>query len=59
LPVRTGVVDVEAVLTAMTRDKKARDGRVPFVLAPRLGDFQVVYDVATADIRAALDEVAA
>ena len=56
LPVRDGAVDVEAVLAAMTRDKKARDGRVPFVLAPRLGEFRVVYDVAPADIRAALDE---
>ncbi len=59
LPVRTGTVDVEAVMAAMTRDKKARDGRVPFVLAPRLGEFRVVYDVAPADIRAALDEVTA
>jgi hypothetical protein len=32
---------------------------VPFVLAPRLGEFRVVYDVAPADIRAALDEVIA
>jgi 3-dehydroquinate synthase len=58
LPVRAPSVDVEAVLHAITHDKKARDGRVPFVLAPRLGDFRVVYDVPPAEVRAALDEVA-
>jgi 3-dehydroquinate synthase len=57
LPVRAGDIDVDATLTAMTHDKKARDGRVPFVLAPRLGDFRVVYDVPTAEIRAALREL--
>ena len=59
LPVHAGQIDVEAVLTAITHDKKARDGRVPFVLAPRLGDFQVVYDVPPVEIRAALRELAA
>jgi 3-dehydroquinate synthase len=56
LPVRAGPIDVEAVLAAMTRDKKARDGRVPFVLSPRLGDFRVVYDVPLAEVQAALHE---
>ena len=37
LPVRAPAVDVDAVLGAMAHDKKARDGRVPFVLSPRLG----------------------
>jgi 3-dehydroquinate synthase len=59
LPVRAGAVDVDAVLTAITHDKKARDGRVPFVLAPRLGDFRVVYDVPPADVRSALTELVA
>jgi len=59
LPVRSGAMDVDAVLTAITRDKKARDGRVPFVLAPRLGDFRVVYDVPPADVRSALTELVA
>ena len=58
LPVRAAGVDVEAVLTAITRDKKARDGRVPFVLSPRLGEFRVVYDVPPADVRAAIAELA-
>jgi 3-dehydroquinate synthase len=57
LPIRVGAIDVEAVLSAMSRDKKARDGRVPFVLAPRLGEFRVVYDVPVAEIRSALREV--
>ena len=56
LPVRAGSIDLEAVLAAMTRDKKARDGRVPFVLSPRLGEFRVVYDVPLAEVRAALHE---
>ena len=59
LPVRSGAMDVDAVLTAITRDKKARDGRVPFVLAPRLGDFRVVYDVPPADVRSALTQLVA
>jgi 3-dehydroquinate synthase len=58
LPVRAGPIDVDAVLTAITHDKKARDGRVPFVLAPRLGEFRVVYDVPPAQIRAALHDLA-
>ena len=41
----------------MTHDKKARDGRVPFVLAPDLGQFRVVYDVAPDAIRATLGEL--
>ena len=49
----------DAVLTAITHDKKARDGRVPFVLAPRLGDFRVVYDVPPAEVRAVLRDLAA
>ncbi|PYM35893.1 MAG: 3-dehydroquinate synthase [Candidatus Rokuibacteriota bacterium] len=41
------------------RDKKARDGRVPFVLAPRIGAFRLVFDVPAADIRAVLAGLAA
>jgi 3-dehydroquinate synthase len=57
LPVRAAQVDVQAVLTAITHDKKARDGRVPFVLTPRLGQFRVVYDVPPAEIRGAIQEL--
>jgi 3-dehydroquinate synthase len=59
LPVHAEQVDVDAVLTAITHDKKARDGRVPFVLVPRLGQFRVVYDVPPTEIRAALGELVA
>jgi 3-dehydroquinate synthase len=58
LPTRGARVDTEAVLAAITHDKKARDGRVPFVLAPSIGAFRVVYDVSPADVRAALASIA-
>ena len=58
LPVRASDVDVEAVLGATRRDKKSRDGRVPFVLAPQIGAYRVVYDVGIDDVRAALAELA-
>jgi 3-dehydroquinate synthase len=57
LPVRARQVDVAAALAANTHDKKARDGRVPFVLSPCLGQFRVVYDVPATEIRAAIQEV--
>jgi len=41
-------------VVAIRRDKKARDGRGPFVLAPTIGAFRVVYDVGAGDIRAVL-----
>jgi len=58
LPTHGARVDTEAVLAAITHDKKARDGRVPFVLAPSIGAFRVVYDVSPADVRAALASIA-
>ena len=57
LPIRAAAVDADAVVAAIAHDKKARDGRVPFVLAPAIGTFRVVYDVAPADVRAALASV--
>jgi len=54
LPIRAPVVEADAVLKAISHDKKARDGRVPFVLAPAIGSFRVVYDVSADDVRAAL-----
>ena len=54
---RIDAVDVEALLAAITRDKKARDGHVPFVLAPRIGAFRLVYDVSPDDIRAVMAEL--
>ena len=54
LPVRVPSIDVEPIMSAMVRDKKAKDGRVPFVLAPRIGAFQIVYDVPALEIRGAI-----
>jgi 3-dehydroquinate synthase len=45
LPVHGLGAEPDAVAQAMTRDKKARDGRLPFVLAPSIGSFRLVYDV--------------
>src|SRR5262249_14580416 len=57
LPIGGARVDVDAVLAAIAHDKKARDGRVPFVLAPSIGTFRVIYDVSPTDIRAALASI--
>jgi 3-dehydroquinate synthetase len=57
LPIRAEAVDVEAVLGAIRHDKKARNGRVPFVLSPALGTFRVVFDVSPDDVRAVVNEV--
>ncbi len=54
LPVTAEAIDTDAVVAAIGRDKKARDGRVPFVLSPRIGAFRLVFDVPAADIRAVL-----
>jgi len=54
LPVRDAAIDVEPVVAAISRDKKAKDGRVPFVLAPQIGTFRLVLDVPGADVRAAI-----
>jgi 3-dehydroquinate synthase len=58
LPVRAPSIDVEPILSAVARDKKAKDGRVPFVLAPRIGAFRIVYDIPTAEIRAVVASLA-
>src|SRR5213079_1147312 len=57
LPVRASAIDADRVLATITRDKKARDGRVPFVLAPRIGAFQLQYDVPWDLVRAVLGEL--
>jgi 3-dehydroquinate synthase len=57
LPTRTAGLDAALVLDAMTRDKKSRDGRVPFVLAPEIGRFKIVDGVSAADVERALAEI--
>jgi 3-dehydroquinate synthase len=57
LPVRVTTVNVEGVLQAIGHDKKARDGRVPFVLSPAIGRFQIVRDVKQEDVRAVVESL--
>jgi 3-dehydroquinate synthase len=57
LPVRASGIDADAVLAAIAHDKKARDGRVPFVLAPSIGAFTLVYEVGPDLVGAALDAI--
>ncbi len=59
LPIRMTPLDHDAVLSAMSRDKKARDGRLPFVLAPAIGSVRLVHDVRADDVRAVLEEIQA
>ena len=59
LPVAGLGAEPTAVIEALSRDKKARDGRIPFVLAPEIGRYRLVFDVPPAEIRAALDQLAA
>jgi 3-dehydroquinate synthase len=47
------------VLDAVARDKKARAGRVPFILPTAIGAVTVVPDVTRDEILAVLDELAA
>jgi 3-dehydroquinate synthase len=57
LPIRMRPLDARPVLAAMSRDKKARDGRLPFVLAPAIGSYRLVYDVKPEDVSAVLEEI--
>ena len=45
LPVRSSGAAPSSVMEALGRDKKARNGQVPFVLAPEIGRFRLVFDV--------------
>ncbi len=57
LPVTGLGASPAAIIDALGRDKKARDGRVPFVLAPEIGAFKLVFDVPRDAIRIALESV--
>ena len=46
------------MLEALSRDKKAKDGRVPFVLAPEIGSFRLVFDVPRTIVLEALADLA-
>jgi 3-dehydroquinate synthase len=57
LPVRGSGAAPASVLEALGRDKKSRNGRVPFVLAPEIGRFKVVPDVPSEAVLATLEEL--
>ena len=59
LPVTGLGGDPAAIVEAMGRDKKARDGRLPLVLAPEIGRFRIVYDVPRPVVLETLEELAA
>lgn len=54
LPVDFPAVDEDALLAAMSHDKKVEHGKLRFVLPTRMGHVELVGDVAQADVRAAL-----
>jgi 3-dehydroquinate synthase len=54
LPVDFPTVDEDALLTAMSHDKKVEHGKLRFVLPTRIGHVELVGDVAEQDVRAAL-----
>lgn len=58
LPTGADEIAADTVLAAMARDKKGRSGRVPFVLAPAIGSFRIVYDIPPEDVRAVIDGLA-
>ena len=58
LPVTGLGASPSAIVEALSRDKKARDGRIPFVLAPEIGAFRLVFDVPTGTVRDVLEELA-
>ena len=55
LPVELPELNREAILSAMTHDKKVQHGKLRFVLPDRMGHVELVVGVDPADVRAALD----
>ena len=55
LPVSGLGVAPSAIIEALGRDKKVRDGRLPFVFAPEIGTFRLVFDVPQAIVRETLE----
>ncbi len=54
LPVEFPAVGHDAILAAMSHDKKTEHGRLRFILPTQLGHVELVGDVADQDVRAAL-----
>ena len=55
---RVSDLDADAVLEAISHDKKGRAGKVPFVLPNGIGRVQIRPDVGTPDVRGALKAMA-
>jgi shikimate kinase/3-dehydroquinate synthase len=58
LPVTLEHASVDVVEQAIARDKKRTGARVPFVLVRAPGELSIDDDVAAADVRAAVEELA-
>jgi len=58
LPVSGLGASPPVIIEALGRDKKARDGRVPFVFAPEIGAFRLVFDVPQATVQDTLETLA-
>jgi 3-dehydroquinate synthase len=57
LPVKFDGPTPDAILTAMGYDKKVRDGKVPFVLAPRIGEARLSFLVPVEAVLETLREL--
>lgn len=57
LPVSEAQVAPAAVIEALSRDKKSRDGRLSFVFAPEIGRFRIVSDVPRVAVLEVLKEL--
>jgi 3-dehydroquinate synthase len=55
LPLEVPAFDHDELLDFMRRDKKVDDGKLRFVLPDRIGHVELVKDVRTDDVLAALD----
>ncbi len=55
LPLEVPALDSDELLDLMRRDKKVDDGKLRFVLPDRIGHVELVKDVRTDDVLAALD----
>lgn len=57
LPVAFKAPEPAAILEALSRDKKTREGRVPFVLAPRIGEARLLFDIPAGAVLSAISEI--
>ena len=57
LPIRFSGVDPHAIVDALRHDKKARDGRVPFILMKSLGRAEVCHEVPMDTVLQVVQEI--